>query len=150
MLLIKLHEMTYKRPKIKDSIDDHVQQIVENWCLVYIAQKHPQYEEYRIHWAKELATQLIPGVNKLGVSGLSDKAQAKLVDEVLLSDAKLDRVPVIARMIELKFSDEGMDESYISEASEAWVRQGLAEIRKVLMRDVSLKDYKYAKTIGTP
>lgn len=150
MLLMKLHEMTYKRPKIKDAIDDHVQQIVENWCLVYIAQKYPQYEEYRIHWAKELATQLIPGVNKLSVSGLSDKAQAKLVDEVLISDAQLDRVPVIARMIELKFSDEGMGESYISEASEAWVRQGLAEIRKVLMRDVSLKDYKYSKTIGTP
>ena len=150
MLLMKLHEMTYKRPKIKDAIDDHVQQIVENWCLVYIAQKHPQYEEYRIHWAKELATQLIPGVNKLSVSGLSDKAQAKLVDEVLISDAKLDRVPVIARMLELKFSDEGMGESYISEASEAWVRHGLAEIRKVLMRDVSLKDYKYSKTIGTP
>lgn len=37
MLLMRLHEMTYKRPKTKDAIDDHVHQIVETWFLIHAA-----------------------------------------------------------------------------------------------------------------
>lgn len=118
---IRVFEMIYKRPKIKDAIDDHLHQIVENWCLIWAANKSGQHRETINHWAGELVAQFDPGLDKLDVSGLSKRAQHKLIDEVLYSDAKLDQPPVVARMISRKFKREEYSPSLASAAAEAWV-----------------------------
>lgn len=138
---IKILEMTYKRPKVKDAIDDHMQQVVENWCLIWVASHHDWHRETINHWAGELVAQLDPGRTKLLLSGLSTRAQHKLIEEVLVSDAKLDQVWVVEEMLRAKFAREGIKE-FKSEAARAWVAEGLDEIRAVYRRDVELDDYE--------
>lgn len=144
-ILLNIHEMTYKRPKVKDAIDDHVHQIVENWCLVWVVRTYGIHKNYLKHWTDELGAQMLPGIDKLRSCALSEKAKRKLVDEVLISDARVDVLSFVEEMIEDKFSTEGIDDSLVLEAAQAWVDNGLNEVRDVLLRNISLKDYKIGK-----
>jgi len=142
MLLIKLREMTYRRLKIKDAIDDHVHQIVENWCLIYAANSCGLHKETINHWAGELVAQMEPGLDKLNVSGLSAKAQYKLIDEVLLSDAKLDNSSVVYKMARRKFLKEGYTDYLLECAADAWVADGLPKVIAVYRGDLDISNYE--------
>ena len=142
MLFIKLREMTYRRPKIKDAIDDHVHQIVENWCLIYAAKSCGLHKETINHWAGELVAQIEPGLDKLDVSGLSARAQYKLIDEVLLSDAKLDNPNVVYKMVRRKFLREGYSNALLECAADAWVTDGLSKVTAVYRGDLDISNYE--------
>ena len=142
MLLIKLHEMTYRRPKIKDAIDDHVHQIVENWCLIYAAKSSGLHKDTINHWAGELVAQMEPGLDKLNVSGMSPRAQRKLIDEVLLSDAKLDNASVVSRMVRRKFLKEGYSDDLLGKSAQAWVAEGLPRVVGVYRGDEDISVYE--------
>lgn len=88
---------------------------------------------------------MLPGIDKLRSCTLSEKAKRKLVDEVLISDARVDVLSFVEEMIEDKFSTDGIDDSLVLEAAQAWVDNGLNEVRDVLLRNISLKDYKIGK-----
>ena len=138
---IKILEMTYKRPKVKDAIDDHVHQIVENWCLVWAAKRCRKHLETVNHWAGELMAQLGPGLDKLEASGLSEKAQHKLIDEVLVSDAKLDQPVIVGHMIRRKFAREGFS-GILDTAVQAWIDVGLLEIRSLYRGEILDVEYE--------
>ena len=142
MLLIKLHEMTYRRPKIKDAIDDHVHQIVENWCLIYATKSSGLHKDTINHWAGELVAQMEPGLDKLNVSGMSPRAQRKLIDEVLLSDAKLDNASVVSRMVRRKFLKEGYSDDLLGKSTQAWVAEGLPRVIGVYRGDEDISVYE--------
>lgn len=139
---IRVFEMTYKRPKIKDAIDDHLHQIVENWCLIWVANKSGQHRETINHWAGELVAQMDPGLDKLDVSGLSGRAQHKLIDEVLYSDAKLDQPLVVARMVGRKLRREGYLLPLVGAAAEAWVKDGLPKVRAIYRGEFDLNEFE--------
>lgn len=139
---IRVFEMTYKRPKIKDAIDDHVQQIAENWCLIWAAKQYRQHLETINHWAGELVAQFDPGLRKLAVSDLSPRARHKLIDEVLYSDAKLDRVGPLVSLLDRKFEKEGWSESQLEEAVQAWVKEGLPSVRAVYRGEIRPAAYE--------
>lgn len=139
---IRVFETTYKRPKIKDAIDDHVHQIVENWCLIWAANESGKHKETINHWAGELVAQFDPGLDKLDVSGLSKRAQYKLIDEVLYSDAKLDQPPVVARMIGRKFKRGEYSPSLANAAAEAWVEEGLPKVRDIYRGEYDPDDFE--------
>lgn len=142
MLLIKWHKMTYRRSKIKDAIDDHVHQIVENWYLVYAAKSTGLHKDIINHWAGELVAQMEPGLDKLNVSGLSPRAQRKLIDEVLLSDAKLDNASVVSRMVRRKFLKEGYSDDLLGKSAQAWVAEGLPRVIGVYRGDEDISVYE--------
>ena len=142
MLLMRLHEMTYRRPKIKDAIDDHVHQIVENWFLIHATAQSGLHTETINHWAGELVSQIEPGLDKLRVSGLSPRAQRKLIQEVLVSDAKLDNPSVVSRMVHRKFLKEGFSPLLLTELSYSWVAHGLPKVIAVYQGDLDISDYE--------
>lgn len=141
MFKIIINEMTYKRPKIKDSIDDHVHQIVENWCLIWTARQSGLHVETINHWANELSAQMDPGLDKLDVSGLCEKAKHKLIDEVLYSDAKVNQQKVVFKMISRKFPREGYTLSQADTAAQEWVIRGLPKVRAVYRGELELNDF---------
>lgn len=143
---IKILEMAYKRPKVKDAIDDHVHQIVENWCLVWAAKRCRKHLEAVNHWVGELMAQLGPGLDKLEASGLSEKAQHKLIDEVLISDAKLDQPAIVEHMIRRKFAREGFSD-ILDAAVQAWIDVGLLEIRSLYRGEIL--DVEYERQLCT-
>lgn len=147
MLRIILNEMTYRRPKVKDAIDDRVHQIVENWCLIWVVRTYGIHQNFLKHWVDELLAQLDPGLDKLRASGLSDRAKRKLVDEVLIDDARLDETAIVYHMIDKKFFREGLSAAMQSEASEAWTKEGLADIRAVYNLELTERNL-FHKLVG--
>ena len=147
---VNIFEMAYRRSRVKDVVDDHVQQMVENWCLVYLAQKYPRYAKHLKHWVDELTAQFVPGLSKLQACGLDARGKAKLVDEVLVHDAELHRFDIVYDMLDYKFDKEGIDDKLHEEATKAWLETGLGEARAVLCREMPLVAYKRSKLSKEP
>ena len=150
-MIIKILEFAYKRPIIKASIDDHIEQMVQNWCLCKAAllSKDPKYLHWYHHWAGELCAQLYPGIRKLRRGDIKPKAIPKLVDEVLIEDAGLDDPEEVYDIVEDKMIlTEGMPKELCRVAADAFPKEGLPEIQRVYKEDRSPSRYHselYAK-----
>lgn len=144
--LIKLNEMSYDRQKVKDSIDDHVQQIVENWLLLEAVKLAPeQFSEPTYHWLEELCAQIEPGIRKLDAVNYKQRAIDKLVDEVLISDARLDDPILIYNIVHRKLKNEHIPETMIEPLIKRWIQIGLPEISNVFKHDKSSVSYEERK-----
>ena len=82
-----------------------------------------------------------PGLDKLDVSGLSEKAKHKLIDEVLYSDAKVNQQKVVFKMISRKFPRESYTLSQADTAAQEWVIRGLPKVRAVYRSELELNDF---------
>lgn len=142
---VSLFEMAYTRKEVMRAIDDHVPQILENWCMVYLAQRYPKFQKGLQHWAGELTAQIAPGMNKLRACDLSECAKVKLVDTVLVRKAELDKVGIVEDMLRHKFWQEHAGETLRLVAAREWVANGLAEVRAVLLREIPIDKYEQSK-----
>lgn len=52
-------EMACDRSKFSNLVLSHLQQIIENWCLVYYCNKYDNKNLNKNHWASELKAQLL-------------------------------------------------------------------------------------------
>lgn len=141
---IRLFEMTYRRGDIKAAIDDHLSQLIQNWCLCEAAliSQDPKYLHWYHHWADELCAQIDPGIEKMWARGLSLKARTRLVDEVLFSDAHVDNPRLVYNRVSRKLIyKEKMPQDLCEKAVAAWINRGISEIRDVYINAESTDAY---------
>lgn len=144
--LIRLQEMTYSRPKVKDAIDDHIQQILENWFMLEASKQNPErFSEPAYHWLEELCAQLEPGIRKIQAVGYKQKAIDKLVDEVLISDAHLDNPEKVKGIIQRKMKKEQVPQDIMEAVLSEWLERGIHEISNVFKHDISSVTYEELK-----
>lgn len=135
---IRLFEMTYRRKEIKASIDDQLSQLVQNWCLCWIAAHSPDIAVQRrfAHWADELGDQMDPGFAKFDARGLDAKARERIVKEVFLGDAHLDTESrVITRVLRKITVKEHLTYEECHNAVLAWLAYGLREVMDAYIHD---------------
>ena len=138
--------MTYPRPKVKDAIDDHIQQIVENWCLVDLATQYPEKFSWPAnHWITELVAQLTPGITKLRAVNYKQKAIDTLLYEIFYDDAHVENADIVHDMIQAKLEKEGATQQMIDEIVHRWLDEGLPEIMNVYRKQIPLSVYSETK-----
>ena len=110
VLKLPLFEMAISRKEYKDKIFDRIDQIVENWALVFWC---VYFEENvnKQHWLKELKAQL-KYIQRLN-PGLSKPGKIKALNEVFLDKADLKDVTEIEYIFISKFSEENIKVSNI-------------------------------------
>jgi len=144
--LIRLQEMTYSRPKVKDAIDDHIQQILENWFMLEASKRDPErFSEPAYHWLEELCAQLEPGIRKIQAVGFKQRAVDKLVDEVFISDAHLDNPEKVRGVVQRKMKKEHVPQDVVESILTSWLERGIHEITNVFKHDVSSVTYEELK-----
>lgn len=137
-MLIRVFEMTYSRSQLKAAIDDHLSQLVQNWCLCWIAARSEDIAVRRryMHWADELGDQMDPGFTKFDARDVPKRTRERIVKEVFLSDAHVDDPARVRNRVWRKIVDkEHLSEAQCVAAIGAWVSQGLGEVMKAYVQD---------------
>lgn len=104
-----LFEMAYKRGVFKDKINNLLDQIIQNWCLVHYCTL-AEREQLKKHWKEdELQTHLMKcaGYNIQGNN--SPKARARALYEVWSERDFNSNVNTINLIVNTKFRKEGID-----------------------------------------
>lgn len=141
---IRIFEMTYSRPQLKAAIDDHLSQLVQNWCLCWIAARSGDIAVKRryAHWAEELGDQMDPGFSKFDARGVSQRMRERIVKEVFFSDAHLDDPSRVRNRVWRKIVvKEHLSEAECEASIDAWISQGLDEVVQAYVKDATSIPY---------
>lgn len=69
-------EMAYDLKQYKNNVDNLIQQIIENWCLIRYSTLSNQYDEIKNHWKSELLAHMT-NISSMKLKGNLDKATTK-------------------------------------------------------------------------
>lgn len=69
-------EMVYDLKQYKENINNLIQQIVENWCLIRFATLSNEYSELKNHWRSELLAHMT-NISSMRLKGSLEKVTTK-------------------------------------------------------------------------
>ena len=100
-------KMAYSRKELKNSFDDILDQIIENWCLVKYCSLYDVQNTNKNHWADEL-TAYMYNILKRQLKNGSEDAKLQLLKLVAYDYKEYITAAVIKKCIRLKFKRENM------------------------------------------
>ena len=100
-------EMTYSRKELKNSFDDILDQIIENWCLVKYCSLYNVQNINKNHWANELAAHMY-NILKRQLKNGDEDAKLQLLKSVTYDQKEYTTAAAIKRCIRLEFKKENI------------------------------------------
>ena len=100
-------EMAYSRKELKNSFDDILDQIIENWCLVKYCSLYDVQNTNKNHWADELTAHMYNILKRQLKNGGKD-AKLQLLKSVAYDQKEYTTAIAIKKCIRLKFKKENI------------------------------------------
>lgn len=100
-------EMAYSRKELKNSFDDILDQIIENWCLVKYCSLYDTNNINRNHWANELTAHMYNILRRQLKNGGED-AKLQLLKSVTYEQKEYTTALAIKKCIRFKFKKENI------------------------------------------
>ena len=148
---IKLHEMADSLKDIEKSIRSHIQNIIENWCLIHQAELDSTHDWDHHHWIDELRDNLNECLEVVESAQFSQKAVFKRIDEAFFKTFKADNNLLVFNKLRRKLIDsEGLTAEQLHLLTDAWCSEGLSEILKVLKGETDSVEYIASKRSKAP
>ena len=100
-------EMAYSRKELKNSFDDILDQIIENWCLVKYCSLYDTNNINRNHWTNELTAHMY-NILKRQLKNGGEDAKLQLLKSVTYEQKEYTTSVAIKSCIRLKFKKENI------------------------------------------
>ena len=100
-------EMAYSRKELKNSFDDILDQIIENWCLVKYCSLYDVQNTNKNHWVNELTVYMY-NILKRQLKNGGEDAKLQLLKSVAYDHKEYTTAAAIKKCIRLKFKKENI------------------------------------------
>ena len=100
-------EMAYSRKELKNSFDDILDQIIENWCLVKYCSLYYVQNNNKNHWVNELTAHMY-NILKRQLKNGGEDAKLQLLKSVAYDQKEYTTAAAIKRCIRFKFKKENI------------------------------------------
>lgn len=109
-----LFEMACDRKTFKKLVQDNIEQIIENWCLIDYVVISGDLKNLKNHWKAELRAACKRIVQSKIKENNSYQSREKVLNSYFKELWELDKDPEVVRsFIEDKFSDEGIKDNVL-------------------------------------
>lgn len=124
-------EMACDRSKFSNLVLSHLQQIIENWCLVYYCNKYDTGNLNKNHWLSELKTQLLTIIKQK----TKHIDRRKVIIDCIINKAELDDTKSIHDLVSYKLNKkEHIDINIVYDICKA-VKQNINEIIELFLSE---------------
>ena len=103
-----IFEMAVSRKDLKNKVDDLINQIIENWCLIKYCTLYDNNNRNKNHWKKELRAHMLNIFNKQ-IKGGDSFTKFKLIEDVIIDKLEITTADKVSRLIKGKFRDENIE-----------------------------------------
>lgn len=122
-------EMACDRSKFSNLVLSHLQQIIENWCLIYYCNKYDNSNLNKNHWLSELKIQLLTIIKQK----TKHIDRRKVIIDCIINKAELDDYKSIYDLVYYKLNKkEHIDINIVYDICKA-VKQNINEIIELFL-----------------
>ena len=146
---ILMTEMAFSLSSYKNKVEDRIDQLITNWCLVRYTRYDEKFIKLRTHWSVELIA-LMNDIRQMRLKKGDNIETKQNALYYVWSEYEFDRdETMIDNTISLKFEKEGINtqsEWYINTVSDC--KNATRDIVNALLSDSKPKIMKYVRSIA--